>query len=483
MPQPLVILWCGDRMVFSGSTSSPCWASVVQGHRRAADTIRSWNEEFPEYAAARLVATDRDAAAIAELAASAARSGRRLEGAWPLQSLLGRSPLRPSLEVVAVGATAVVRFDMGTDPPNDVWYRQFDGAHLGSAVRAEIQEVLARVEEGAAVQGTLTCEDCPCGGDWRGAMQAGTAFGELALESLLDRTRQLEPGRDGDWLAGKRLRIPQWLRGLKPYMAAAIAVLSVAAVAGSWRNRRRVAESEAERAAWSRGQAAQRRLKAMQEARRTAAELSPPVEFPFLSALASATPPAIVLDSVHVDAERFSIAGSLVSGTRDSSAAELFRRSLFAPGASWREDPASSPLSGQSIGLRGSFLPRRKAVGAQLVTLDRFASELAGWSEGWRIDGPHRITPEGDAPGLADVRYRLTRVDLGPSAWESALRLVRGLASVPGLTIDHLALDGAPAGDGSFTRLELALTARLLPPDGGPGGASAPLPRLPPRGH
>jgi hypothetical protein len=99
------------------------------------------------------------------------------------------------------------------------------------------------------------------------------------------------------------------------------------------------------------------------------------------------------------------------------------------------------------------------AARAELESADQFAARLRAWSPEWHAE----CRASEQSFGIESRRYLLTSADPSPHAWGATLALLAALADEPGITVDQLALTAAPAGDGAFTQLAVALTVRLRP--------------------
>ncbi|MGH7996011.1 MAG: hypothetical protein ACREFX_06635 [Opitutaceae bacterium] len=506
MNASLVILWCGGQAALCGPDGILVRTGIPLGEDPPAELLRLWREEFPQATAARLVTTPDDplaGAAVARFAAAARTEKRRLDGAWPLPELLAIASARPSLEIAAIGSVAAVRFAPAL---GEATARSFSGSKLAEAVAAEIHEALARVEDGSPLPALLVAEGCPAAEAIRevlsqarsleGGPGGGAECSEIALASFLDRARSLAPGGAGDLFRERGgIRSP----GRGRLIAAGLALLAGAGAAYLHR-RYRLQAAEAARTAeslWRESAAArERRLDRDRiDAQRDAAQPPRPSLSQFLGALAVATPPAAVLESLRIGGSGFQLRGRVLSSAPPGAGvSEAMRRALFAPGSPWTEQTAPAPAPGE-FALDGTFArgaaadawPEAAGTPPLLPSVTDFPAQLAAWAPAWRIESgtgdnagglpaPKGSVPSdlGDARaagGFESCRFVLTPTDLGSSAWAGLLGLARRLSSVPGLSIDRAEIEGAPQNDGSFTRMELVLTARLRP-IGEPAAAS-----------
>lgn len=96
---------------------------------------------------------------------------------------------------------------------------------------------------------------------------------------------------------------------------------------------------------------------------------------------------------------------------------------------------------------------------ANLETAAEFGNRLRTWSPQWRAE--RRASDR--RFGLEVRRYRLTATDHSTRSWGAGLELLRTLTAEPGVTIEHLAVQAAPAGDGALSQWSVDLTVRLRP--------------------
>ncbi len=453
MSRPLVILWWGSHAVLAGPDGTLVRSALPADASGEAALLRLWDEEFTGNAAARLVLAPDDPPSgpvAVRLAAAARRQRRRIEGAWPLAALLETANPCPTLQVVAIGSAAAVRF---RSPTGEDTLRYFAGPRWAENAQAEILEARVRVDEGGSLPATLTLDDSPAAPALRSAL-AGTEVRDTGLDAWLDRARTLPAGEPGDLLSGRGRRLFGG-RHRRRGAAAALALLAGAvALTGVQIHRRQVlAAARAAQSLWAESAAAERRQAELARARaaRAAAFVPPQRHAEFLAALVAASPSAVVVESLVIEADRFDLRGRILGEApgHERAAADL-REALFAAGRPWQED-TTTPVPAGQFALCGRFAePPADPAAAdrpQAAAEPNLAGILARWAPGWRIERQ------------AD-RYVLVPADLGPAAWAGLVGLTGRICARPGLAIARLEAHGAPRGDGAFTRMELVLTAR-----------------------
>ena len=127
------------------------------------------------------------------LVAALARTGRRIEGAWPLPLLVEAGPdgiHRGSLSLVATADRSLVTwFSPGGGPGSEV----HTGVDVLDSTVAALRGARARFDEGEPSTGWLAIENGPWADALRQAAE-GLGLTGISLADLLDRARLLAPG-------------------------------------------------------------------------------------------------------------------------------------------------------------------------------------------------------------------------------------------------------------------------------------------------
>ena len=430
---------------------------------------------------------------LPKLAEELAARGLRVEGAWPLQSVIEAFPTcgpapRGFLSVLASERQAFVS-SVGAAGNRSV--RFYDGPEFAEAAVAEIRTVLARFDEGDPPPGLLLLEEGPASGAFREALRSQPMTEVLAAE-LLAQARCLAPGGLSDFLPQKPFRPWRLLRrrATKPRLAAALAAALVIGVAWrGWsghrqrlREERQAATRREERLSLERSAASSRatheKVEQLDEALRHAQ--SPwQAHYEFLRTLAQTIPATIALQTLTIEQGRFTVAGQVYEGAgAPDGPLPRFWRALGAPEVPWILSALPVKMTGAEFALDGSFRIPPAAVAApgigdadaiaeregvlaralgQLPTARAFDAQAPEWSQNWTIS--HRsVVP---FPGLEVRRYGLA-LDRSTS-WSQLMETIKAFCAEPGLTIDRLELVAVPDGSGDFRQAEIELTVRLEP--------------------
>lgn len=458
MPAPLAIVSCGGELTLCDGRSL-----VTAGGRGDASQalLEAWEREFPDCEAARLFIHAPGARRAAkEIAAAARRARRRVEGAWPAETLFQAESGGSRIAVAALGSAVLVHARARPDEP--AAFVVCAGPRAVRRAEAEIQESLARADDGSPIRTVLFADPDPALAPLRAAL-AGTGCQELPLRQLFESALETPPPAGGYLARGPAaalLRKP----AARAAAASAAGLACVALLGLNHSARRRAAEAAriAEALSLESAAARTRRLEGEREAALCAALGAPSAPFAaFLCALGPSTPAPIVLTELHLTPTGFHLIGRRMGEPEAQGIAlAAFRRALFSPGANWQEapDPAQAALPGNALTLSGSFVRSPRAPAPALLAEPRFATVIAGECPGWSLSREGR--PEGG--GLIAERIRLSRADLGSAAWPDLLRVVQRLAAMPGLVFDRLDIEGDSAADGAFSRMELAATVHVL---------------------
>ena len=425
--------------------------------------------------------------------------GFRVEGVWPLQSLIEAFPTcgaagRGFLGVVATGSQAFVS-SLGTSGDRSV--RFYDGPEFAEAAIGEMRTVLARFDEGDPPPGLLMLEDGTQAGAFRDALR-NQPLTEVLPAELLAHARFLPPGGPSDFLPRKSFsqwmpRLPLCRAARMRLMGAFAAALLIGAGWHAWsvrqeriRQQRRFAVLQeqrlsVERSAESR-RALQDRLDRLDEALRRAQ--SPiQVHYDFLAAVAKTIPSTIALQTMTIEHGRFAIAGHIYQGAGGpESPLPRFCRALAPAEAPWILSALPPAMANPDFALEGSFrdsdsterLPapagsdsesigeREVRLAAALGRLPRartFNEQAPGWSQNWIIS-TRSVDPFSDL----EVRHYGLALDRSKAAsWAQLMETIRTFCAEPGLTIDRLELSASPDGSGDFRQAEINLTVRLQP--------------------
>jgi len=417
-----------------------------------------------------------------------AQGGMRLEGAWPLQSLLEAFPTcgdgaRGFFSVVAADSQAFVS-SLGTSGDRSV--RFYDGPEFAAAAIAEMRTVLARFDEGATPPGLLLLEDGPHSAAFRDALRSQPLTEVLPAE-LLARARFLSPGGFSDFLPRKSFARLRRAARISPkgVIAAAAAMILILMGGHAWsarqdrhRRQREISDQReqrllSERSAESR-RAFQDRIDELDRA-----ESPPQAHYELLTALARTIPPAIALQMLTAGPDRFAIAGHIYEGAGGpENPLSAFYRALAPPEAPWILSPLPPPGPGSDFAIEGSFrgsalapapatdstsardlAGRLNAVRARLPEARIFDAQARNWNHDWIIS-----TRSVDQFADLEVRHYGLAYDRAHAAsWPQIMEDIRTFCAEPGLTIDRLALEANPDGSGDFRQAEINLTVRLLP--------------------
>lgn len=315
---------------------------------------------------------------------------------------------------------------------------------------------------------------------------------------LLERVRELQPGQDSDFIA----RRPAWRNrlfgpesgGLRRRLGLAGGLLILAGVVALtvglwrrqafWRRQSEVADEQRarlERLLESRG--SDRELRERLEGALRRCERPPQHQSELLETLAAEVPRALTLTSVDCEEGGFTIRGRIDDATGDPLPS--FCQNLAAGRPPWRiEEPGRSLAKPQATTpdfvIRGVFADsyesktaaagvppeslaaleaRWSAVRARLSASDAFETWLKTSAGRWVVE----LRSTEPSPDFGVRRYMLGYRNPALDAWPDILRTAQMLCAEPALTIDRLDLEAAPEGSDSFRRVEIALTARVLP--------------------
>jgi hypothetical protein len=315
---------------------------------------------------------------------------------------------------------------------------------------------------------------------------------------VLERVRKLQPGQGSDFTA----RRPAWRNRLfgpesarfrrRLGLAGGLLILAgiVALTAGLWRRqafwRRQSEDADEQRARLERlleSRGSDRELRERLEGALRLCERPPQHQSELLETLAAEIPRALTLTSVTCEEGRFTIRGRIDDATGDPLPS--FCQNLAAGDPPWRiEEPGGSPakpqVSASQFVIRGVFADpdRLKTAGAGIPPESLSALE-ARWSaararlsasdafETWLKTSAGRWIVElrstESSPDFGMRHYALDYRNPALDAWADILRTAQILCAEPALTIDRLDLEAAPEGADTFRRVEIALTARVLP--------------------
>jgi len=305
---------------------------------------------------------------LPRLVGELAGRGIRVEGAWPLQTLVGATPPYDSpggaaLGVVALGGRALVSCETRD---GGRFVRFHEGPDFAHDAAREVGTALALLDGSGPIPTLCSLEDGPAAGTLRSRIGDGPRT-DLPLPALLERARMLKPGGLSDFLA----RGPDYGRGIPfPAIAAALGAAllawSVWSVRTTLLSRERLgtqAAAAGERRAQLRIEVADR-LAVRDRIRmlgRSLEQVECPrqEQFELLLALAHSTPSRIVLTGVSTEGGQFSIKGRCVGCPSGPEAAiAAFRKALGGDGLPWRiARPAQGivPADGEEFTLEGTF--------------------------------------------------------------------------------------------------------------------------------
>ncbi len=546
MTEPIVILWWGAQLWILGDGPAPSMHALESGKDPASSIVRIATGEAPSARSARIVyhpdtlethlapcpgpgrarlrrALGRRYPQLAEpdavwsadprragsgdwnavlhlerdstlprLVAALRRRGIRVEGAWPILSVLESLPAcseatRGYVGLVSAGESALVSC---LDPAGNRLLQVRSGAGFAAAAGSDLSSALARFDE--ADPPPVFAAVGP-GTDAAGLRESlpPDRVADVGWADFLGRVRALDPGASGDFLPPE----PAWRRWLSrpAALAAAIGLLLLAAalIALLAAHERELAKRriEADRILRLRAEeAAESRLardSKIQRLSRDLASLAGPVRHPYelLMALARSTPKAILLRSVEVEADRFTVRGSVCEGAgRPDGPLAALDRAMASAGRTWTwlgpEPDSPGPSTDPDFVRRGAFRDpgnspspgdgphppepaeleaRDAAERARLDTPEGFAGWLESWNRRWEM-----MARSSDGPADPEVRhytFGYSHPSLGD--WSDLVRSLEPLEQQPGLTIDSLILAGAPDGSDRFAQAQLTVTVRL----------------------
>jgi hypothetical protein len=294
-----------------------------------------------------------------------AGGGVRVEGVWPLQSLIEVIPPCDAAEgsflsLVAVGGQTLVSC---VGPSGDRSVRFFDGDESADAAIAEMRAVLARFDEGATPRGLMVVEESPKAGALADAPGTQALTG-MPPAAFLGHARLLPMRGFSDFLRRQPFFArPPALRRMGALAGLALAMGSAWFAWGVRQDQVRAQQQAAslrerhvELQQWIASRVAIG--KKIGELTQALGSVQGPAQphYEFLAALARATPKAIALQSVMIQDGAFAIKGRVYGEAgRSDNPLLRFRRDLAEPEEPWRLQAAPSGTADAGFVLTGSF--------------------------------------------------------------------------------------------------------------------------------
>ena len=457
-------------------------ALAAPGAVWSAEPIRRGTREY-----ATVLYADR-AGNLPRLVAGLARGGLRVEGAWPLQSLIEATPPCDGpearfLSLVSLEGRALISC---VGPSGDRSLRFFDGDGFSDGALAAAAAGLARFDEGSPPPGLMVVEEGPFAAALSDALRT-PSLNRMPLARFLENARGLPAAGFSDFLGhGPFLsRLPGRRR-----LATLAALAFLAGAAGVELTARREREralgrAELLREVRERERRSEEDRAEAETAFSTLAGALSRVEGParphhrFLEALARTTPSEIALRSVSVEGAAILIRGRADGSSRDPGgpAAQLSRE-LSAAGAEWRFNPpvfaegGDFTLAGSFEGARSQLLnsdresrsrdlsPLRHRLQEerdQLPDAGALDSLLRSSFSGWKAEFQPGAPEDGLERRICRMVLEHPRID----AWPGILEATRALCETPGLRIDSLVLEAGPEDGDAFARVEIVFEATL----------------------
>jgi hypothetical protein len=418
---------------------------------------------------------------LPEIAGALARRGIRVEGAWPLVSLLeaGAPDGRGRLSLVATSSRAYVF----CGSPGGSRFLQTCAASDRAALRGAVRDAIARFDEADPPEGWLAAEDGPAEAAAR-EIASAHSLKEIPFGEFLRRAARLQPGGPGDFLRRPALSFRR-KRLAAAAAAAGIALLSVVAIhalSASRLRRQRALLDERQRAEERLEEAESLSLKHRLDAlQKDIGRIRSPRQraYELLLAMARAAPENVRLTSLSIENGSFTASG-LANGPAAGDPWAEYLRDLAPPGAPWQlRDPRLSPDRSAAV-ICGSFredagnpaapgmAPPREAARlerdfesarSRLPTAEAFDEKLRELGRTWNI----RAGPVERFDGIEARGYALSWTRPRLEAWPDILATVQALCEQPGLTIQRLDLAVEPGAD-AFSKAEVDLLLVVLSP-------------------